>query len=1242
MVITSSPILETDTYGHTETIRFTVTFDTPVAVDTTGGTPRLRFRLANAGGTTPANKNLDYVSGSGTAVLIFEYVVQLGDMDTSGISVGSNWLQANGGAIKHATTGRDARLNHAALGNFPGHKVDGSSKPVPSNWSLIPSGLAVGDSFRLLFLSSTTRNARSNDITDYNTFIQNRAAAGHADIQAYSSSFKVVGCTASDDARDNTGTTYTSTDKGVRIYWLNGAKVDDDDEDFYDGTWDDEANDKNESGTNGPDTSDEATEEFFAALSKALGSNFEVAVGRPNSSGSGHGPLTADVFIISTNTRPFYGLSEAFRVAVPSVARVTVSKSALTVTEQDATGDTYSMVLDTQPTANVTVTITGHPGTDVTLTPSLATLTFTTMNWDTAQTVTVKAGNDADTVNDSVTLTHTATSTDSDYDGITIAAVRVTVEDNDTEQVTGVTLTPDNAQLVVNWSAVYNATGYRVQWKSGGEDYNTGDRQYTVDSGSTTTYTIGSLANGTEYTVRVIATRTGYNDGTPSDEKKGTPTAPNLLPGAPPPDLMATASGQNQINLSWTAPSHIGNSPITGYKIQYSDDGISGWTNLDNNTDNTDVIYSDIGLSAGTTRYYQVFAINSNGTGPASNVADATTIATDAPGRVTGVKITPGYGALTVGWTVVSGATGYKVQWKSGVQNYNTGDRQFTVTSGSTASHTISNLNNGTEYTVRVLATKTGASDGQPSVEKTGTPVSSLPTVSFGSSSYTASESGATARVIVELSVPASVTIPLRIHHQGGATSADYSGVPSRLIFTSGETSRIFTVTAVDDLDNDDGERLRIEFGNLPAGVEVGARSTVTVRLDDNDGGNSPPAFTSGNEIRILDENAAPNQDVGLPVTAADADNDVLNYAIDGLHKDRFTVVSTNGQIRTKAGQTYDYETDQTLLVKVVANDGNGGTATATVVIRIRDVDEPPMAPTGLMLVQAHPTSMALSWTSPDNTGRPAITGYDLQYKKTNESTWPAGPQGVTTTSDSLTGLAASTTYQIQVRAKNDEGIGAWSTPLTRSTPRMTRGISISRTTLTVTEGDQTGETYVISLGSQPTADVRVFISGFVGTRVRPNTQSQTFTTVNWNTPKTVTVKANEDADATNETVTLTHRSESTDANYNDITVPDMTVIDNDTAQVTGVWTQPGDSHLVVNWTAADNATGYRVQWKTAGQVYNTYGRVATITSGSTTSYTIPNLTNGTEYTVQVTATRTDASDGPPSAAVTGTPTAIP
>ena len=111
---------------------------------------------------------------------------------------------------------------------------------VPRSWPLKPSGVNVGDEFRLLFATSRTRNASSTNIDRYNSFVQGRAAVGHAAIRptSISSGFKVVGSTSAVAARDNTATTYTSNEPGVQIWWLNGGKVADDYRDFYDGSWD--------------------------------------------------------------------------------------------------------------------------------------------------------------------------------------------------------------------------------------------------------------------------------------------------------------------------------------------------------------------------------------------------------------------------------------------------------------------------------------------------------------------------------------------------------------------------------------------------------------------------------------------------------------------------------------------------------------------------------------------------------------------------------------------------------------------------------------------------------------------------------------------------------------------------------------------------------------------------------------------------------------------------------------------
>ncbi len=115
----------------------------------------------------------------------------------------------------------------------------------------------------------------------------------------------------------------------------------------------------------------------------------------------------------------------------------------------------------------------------------------------------------------------------------------------------------------------------------------------------------------------------------------------------------------------------------------------------------------------------------SDGTDSVSDTFDIEVSAAAAPGQVTGVTVTPGVGSLAVSWTAVTGATGYKVQWKSGSQNYDATNRQATV--GAVTSHTIPSLTAGTQYTVRVIATKTNANDGTPSAEKTGTPKAAAP-----------------------------------------------------------------------------------------------------------------------------------------------------------------------------------------------------------------------------------------------------------------------------------------------------------------------------------------------------------------------------------------------------------------------------------------------------------------------------------------------------------------------------------
>ena len=117
---------------------------------------------------------------------------------------------------------------------------------------------------------------------------------------------------------------------------------------------------------------------------------------------------------------------------------VTISTSALTIEEEAAAEDppthTYTVVLDTQPTGNVTVGITSDND-DIRINGGSATatsprnLTFTFGNWDQPQTVAVTAINDLDGWNEEATLTHAVSG--ADYEAVNANAVDVTVTDND-------------------------------------------------------------------------------------------------------------------------------------------------------------------------------------------------------------------------------------------------------------------------------------------------------------------------------------------------------------------------------------------------------------------------------------------------------------------------------------------------------------------------------------------------------------------------------------------------------------------------------------------------------------------------------------------------------------------------------------------------------------------------------------------------------------------------------------------
>ena len=236
-------------------------------------------------------------------------------------------------------------------------------------------------------------------------------------------------------------------------------------------------------------------------------------------------------------------------------------------------------------------------------------------------------------------------------------------------------------------------------------------------------------------------------------------------------------------------------------------------------------------------------------------------------------------------------------------------------------------------------------------------------------------------------------------------------------------------------------------IGSLTAGTshEVQVRATN----DEGDGGwsaagtgstntpaNNAPVFATDTATREVAENTAAGENVGDAVTATDDDvGDTLTYTLEGADAASFDIGSSSGQIQTKTGVTYDHEAKASYSVTVKADDGTASD-TIAVTINITDVDEPPAAPAAptVTATSGSSTSLDVSWTAPTNTGKPAITGYDLRYREGTSGAWTAGPAGVTGTSTSIGSLTPSTSHEVQVRATNDEGDSGWSASGTGST----------------------------------------------------------------------------------------------------------------------------------------------------------------------------------------------------------------
>ncbi len=189
------------------------------------------------------------------------------------------------------------------------------------------------------------------------------------------------------------------------------------------------------------------------------------------------------------------------------------------------------------------------------------------------------------------------------------------------------------------------------------------------------------------------------------------------------------------------------------------------------------------------------------------------------------------------------------------------------------------------------------------------------------------------------------------------------------IVENTGSGVNIGSAVSATDIDNDtleyslggtDASSFRIDStsGQLRTrtalNYEDDSSYSVTITVDDNNGGedtinvtinvtdrNDPPVFVSNSVTRSVVENTAADTNIGSPITATDEDNDTLEYSLGGDDASEFDIVSTTGQLKTKAA--LDYETKASYSVIVTAKDGDNADDTINVTINVTNVDEVPI-----------------------------------------------------------------------------------------------------------------------------------------------------------------------------------------------------------------------------------------------------------------------------------------------------------
>ncbi|CAO2633498.1 Collagen alpha-1(VII) chain, partial [Lemmus lemmus] len=239
----------------------------------------------------------------------------------------------------------------------------------------------------------------------------------------------------------------------------------------------------------------------------------------------------------------------------------------------------------------------------------------------------------------------------------------------------------------VSWHPVPGATEYRVTVRS-----SQGVERTLLLPGSQSTFDLDDVRAGISYTVRVSA-RVGTHEGSASILTiRRDPETQLTIPG-----LRVVMSDATRIRVAW--------GPVpgaSGFRISWrTGSGQESSQTLTPDSTTTDIL----GLQPATSYHVAVSALRGREEGPPVVIVART----DPLSPVRRVHLTQsGSSSISIAWTGVPGATGYRVSWHSGH-----GPEKSQLVSGEATVADIDGLEPDTEYTVHVRTHVAGV-DGPP------------------------------------------------------------------------------------------------------------------------------------------------------------------------------------------------------------------------------------------------------------------------------------------------------------------------------------------------------------------------------------------------------------------------------------------------------------------------------------------------------------------------------------------------